>query len=60
MFIMSLGETAHIEHRNNMLRRRLARFMHMTLSFSKSEAMHQGRLLLFLHRYNLDRVILLK
>jgi len=32
----------------------------MTLSFSKSEIMHQACLLLFLHRYNRERVILLK
>lgn len=32
----------------------------MTLSFSKSEVMHEAGLLLFLHRYNLDQAILLK
>src|SRR5258708_39485985 len=32
----------------------------MTLSFSKSVVMHEACLLLFLHRYNRDRAILLK
>jgi IS1 family transposase len=54
------GETAHVERWNNTLRQRLARFVRMTLSFSKSEIMHKACLLLFLHRYNLDKAILLK
>jgi insertion element IS1 protein InsB len=54
------GETAHVERWNNTLRQRLARFVRMTLSFSKSEVMHEACLLLFLHRYNLDLAILLK
>jgi len=54
------GETAHVERWNNTLRQRLARFVRMTLSFSKSELRHEACLLLFLHRYNLDRAILLK
>jgi IS1 family transposase len=54
------GETAHVERWNNTLRQRLARFVRMTLSFSKSEVMHEACLLLFLHRYHLDRAILLK
>jgi insertion element IS1 protein InsB len=54
------GETAHVERWNNTLRQRLARFVRMTLSFSKSEVMHEACLLLFLHRYNLDRALLLK
>ncbi len=54
------GETAHVERWNNTLRQRLARFVRMTLSCSKSEVMHEACLLLFLHRYNLDRAILLK
>jgi insertion element IS1 protein InsB len=54
------GETAHVERWNNTLRQRLARFVRMTLSFSKSELMHEACLLLFLHQYNLDKVILLK
>jgi IS1 family transposase len=54
------GETAHIERWNNTLRQRLARFVRMTLSFSKSAVMHEACLLLFLHCYNRDRAILLK
>ena len=54
------GETAHVERWNNTMRQRLARFVRMTLSFSKSEIMHQACLLLFLPRYNRERVILLK
>ena len=54
------GETAHVERWNNTLRQRLARFVRMTLSFSKSEMMHEACLLLFLHRYNRERAILLK
>ena len=53
------GETAHVERWNNTLRQRLARFVRMTLSFSKSEVMHEACLLLFLHRYNHERAILL-
>jgi len=48
------GETAHVERWNNTLRQRLARFVRMTLSFSKSVLMHEACLLLFLHRYNGD------
>lgn len=48
------GETAHIERFNNTLRQRLARFVRKTLSFSKSEEMHEVCLLLFIHRYNRD------
>jgi hypothetical protein len=54
------GETAHVEGWNNTLRQRLARFVPMTLSFSKSGARHEMCLLLFLHRSNVDRAILLK
>ena len=54
------GETAHVERWNNTLRQRLARFVRMTLSLSKSVVMHEGCLLLFLHRYNCDWAILLK
>jgi insertion element IS1 protein InsB len=53
------GETAHVERWNTTLRQRLARFVRMTLSFSKSVVMHEACLLLFLHRYHLDRAILL-
>lgn len=54
------GETAHVERWNNTLRQRLARFVRMTLSFSKSLLMHEACLLLFLHRSNRERAILLK
>jgi insertion element IS1 protein InsB len=54
------GETAHVERWNNTLRQRLARCVRMTLSFSKSVTMHEACLLLFLHRYNRERAILLK
>ena len=54
------GETAHVERWNNTLRQRLACFVRMTLSFSKSVVMHEACLLLFLHRYNRERAILLK
>ena len=54
------GETAHVERWNNTLRQRLARFVRMTLSFSKSVVMHEACLLLFLHRYNVDQAIRLK
>jgi insertion element IS1 protein InsB len=54
------GETAHVERWTNTLRQRLARFVRMTLSFSKSATMHETCLLLFLHRYNRERAILFK
>jgi IS1 family transposase len=54
------GETAHVERWNTTLRQRLARFVRMTLSFSKSVVMHEACLLLFLHRYHRDHAILLK
>ncbi|TMD76984.1 MAG: IS1 family transposase, partial [Chloroflexi bacterium] len=40
------GETAHVERWKNTLRKPLARFVRMTLSFSKSELMHEACLLL--------------
>jgi insertion element IS1 protein InsB len=46
------GETAHVERWNKTLRQRLGRFVRETLSFSKSDAMHEICLRLFLHRYN--------
>lgn len=46
------GQTAHVERWNNTLRQRLARFVRKTLSFSKSDVMHEICLRLFLHRYN--------
>ncbi len=47
------GFTAHVERWNNTLRQRLGRFVRKSLSFSKSEEMHEICLRLFLHRYNL-------
>ncbi len=46
------GELAHVERWNNTLRQRLARFVRKTLSFSKSDEMHEACLKLFLHRHN--------
>jgi insertion element IS1 protein InsB len=53
------GETAHVERWKNTLRQRLARFVGKTLSFSKSLVMHEACLRLFLHRYNLERALIL-
>ncbi len=46
------GQTCHIERFNNILRQRLARFVRRTLSFSKTDVMHDNCLRLFLHEYN--------
>ncbi len=54
------GHTNHIERWNNTLRQRVARFVRKTLSFSKSEYMHDLCLRLFLHHYNQDRTNNLK
>jgi len=54
------GQTAHVERWNNTLRQRLGRFVRKTLSFSKSLLMHDACLSLFLHRYNLERISILK
>ena len=48
------GELAHVERWNNTLRQRLARFVRRTLSFSKSDKMHELSLKLFVHRYNAE------
>jgi len=45
-------QTNHIERFNNTLRQRLSRFVRKTLSFSKSEQMHENCLRLFLHHHN--------
>ena len=50
------GQTARVERWNNTLRQRLARFVRKSLSFSKSEVMHEICLRLFLHCYNLSCV----
>ena len=46
------GLTAHVERWNNTLRQRLGRFVRKSLSFSKSDMMHELCLRLFLHEYN--------
>jgi insertion element IS1 protein InsB len=46
------GLTAHVERWNNTLRQRLGRFVRKSLSFSKSDHMHELCLRLFLHDYN--------
>lgn len=51
------GELAHVERWNNTLRQRMARFVRKTLSFSKSDEMHEVCLELFLHRYNADVIL---
>ena len=48
------GETTHIEHWNNTLRQRLARFVRKSLSFSKNDHFHRIALQLFIHKYNLE------
>ncbi len=48
------GETNHLERWNNTLRQRLGRFVRKTLSFSKSDEMHELCLRWFLHTYNMD------
>jgi IS1 family transposase len=48
------GLTAHVERWNNSLWQRLVRFVRKSLCFSKSEAMHELCLRLFLHDYNLS------
>ncbi len=51
------GETAHVERWNNTLRQRLGRFVRKSLSFSKSDKMHESCLRLFLHDYNKSRAL---
>ncbi len=51
------GQTAHVERWNNTLRQRLGRFVRKTLSFSKSDVMHEICLFLFLHRYNAEQAL---
>ncbi len=46
------GQTCHIERFNNILRQRLGRFVRRTLSFSKTDQMHENCLRLFLHEHN--------
>ena len=51
------GEMAHAERFNNTLRQRAGRFVRRTLSFSKSDEMHEVCLTLFLHRYNAEIIL---
>lgn len=51
------GQTCHIERFNNILRQRLGRFVRRTLSFSKTDPMHEMCLLLFLHQHNKNCLI---
>jgi IS1 family transposase len=53
------GQTAHVERWNLTLRQRLARFVRRTLSFSKSEKMHEACLRLFIQRYNCSHALTL-
>lgn len=48
------GLTNHVERWNCTLRQRIGRFVRKTLSFSKSEEMHELMLKLFIHEYNLS------
>jgi IS1 family transposase len=51
------GFTAHVERWNNTLRQRLGRFVRKSLSFSKSDTMHELCLRLFLHEYNQSLIL---
>jgi len=51
------GETNHVERWNNTLRQRLARFVRKTLSFSKSDTVHELVLRFFIINYNLQHAI---
>jgi IS1 family transposase len=51
------GLTAHVERWNLTMRQRLGRFVRKSLSFSKSDAMHELCLRLFLHDYNLSSAL---
>jgi IS1 family transposase len=51
------GQTNHVERWNNTLRQRLARFVRKTLSFSKSEFVHDLVLRFFIINYNLQHSI---
>jgi IS1 family transposase len=46
------GQTSHVGRWFNTLRQRLARFVHKTLSFSKSDQFHDWAFQLFAHYYN--------
>ena len=48
------GQTNHVERWNNTLRQRICRFVRKTLSFSKSDEMHELYLHLFIYNYNVS------
>jgi len=48
------GETAHVERWNNTIRQRLGRLVRKSLSFSKSEEMHEAVIANFVYKYNLE------
>ncbi len=48
------GLTNHVERWTCTLRQRVGRFVRKSLSFSKSEEMHELMLKLFIHNYNLS------
>lgn len=50
------GETSHIERFNNTLRQRIGRLVRKTLSFSKSETMHDLVIRQFIVDYNLSLI----
>jgi len=54
------GETANVERWKNTLQQHLARFVHMTLSFSRVCRNTRSLPASLLHQYNLDRAVLLK
>lgn len=47
------GQTCHMERWNCTLRQKMARFTRETLSFSKSDEMHDAALKCFIYHYNL-------
>ncbi len=53
------GQTCHMERWNCTLRQRMARFVRETLSFSKSDEMHNAAIACFVHDYNLSRISML-
>jgi IS1 family transposase len=50
------GQTCHMERWNCTLRQRMARFVRETLSFSKTDHMHDAAIKCFVYDYNLSRV----
>ena len=48
------GQTCHMERWNCTLRQKMARFVRETLSFSKTDQMHEATLTCFIHDYNLS------